>query len=177
MHVEDAIKDAIREVKDYPKPGITFKDITPLLAQPALVRDAVKQMVSFFGSMKPDAVAACEARGFIFGSILAHELGCAFIPVRKAGKLPYRTIQQQYALEYGSATIEMHTDAVKPGWQVLVHDDVLATGGTAEATAKLVRLSGGMVAGFSFILNLSFLQGEQKLIREFGIAPHSLVNY
>jgi len=177
MLVTDSIKAAIREVKDYPKPGIVFKDITPVLAQPELMRDAVREIADTFRSSKPDAVAACEARGFIFGSILAVELGCAFIPVRKAGKLPYKTFQQDYALEYGHATLEMHIDAVQPGWKVLVHDDVLATGGTAAATAHLIERAGGEVAGFSFIINLSFLMGEEKLKREFGITPHSLVTF
>ena len=177
MQVADAIKAALREVKDYPKPGIVFKDITPVLAQPDLMRDAVKEIAAIYRPSKPDAVAACEARGFIFGSILAVELGCAFIPVRKAGKLPYKTFQQDYALEYGHATLEMHVDAVKPGWKVLVHDDVLATGGTAAATGHLIQRAGGDVAGFSFIINLSFLLGEEKLKNEFGIAPYSLVNF
>jgi len=177
MQVSEAIKATLREIKDYPKPGIVFKDITPVLAKPDLMRDSVKQIASFYRDAKPDAVAACEARGFIFGSILALELGCAFIPVRKAGKLPYKTLSQDYALEYGHSTLEMHVDAVKPGWKVLVHDDVLATGGTAIATANLIERAGGTLAGFSFIINLSFLQGGEKLLREFGIHPYSLVTY
>ena len=177
MQVADALKATIREVKDYPKPGIVFKDITPVLARPELMRDAIRQIADVFRPTKPDALAACEARGFIFGSLLAVELGCAFIPVRKAGKLPYKTLKQDYALEYGHATLEMHIDAVQPGWKVLVHDDVLATGGTAAATADLIKRAGGEVAGFSFIINLSFLLGEEKLKREFGITPHSLVTF
>jgi adenine phosphoribosyltransferase len=177
MHVTDAIKAALREIKDYPKPGIVFKDITPVLAQPELMRGAVRQIADVYRPMKPDAVAACEARGFIFGSILAVELGCSFIPVRKEGKLPYKTLKQEYALEYGHATLEMHIDAVKPGYKVLVHDDVLATGGTAAATAYLIQRAGGNVAGFSFIINLSYLLGEEKLKRDFGITPYSLANY
>lgn len=177
MEVADAVKAALREVKDYPKPGIIFKDITPVLAQPALMRDAVRKIADAFRDSKPDAIAACEARGFIFGSILAVELGCAFIPVRKAGKLPYKTLQQEYALEYGTATLEMHVDALRPGWKVLVHDDVLATGGTAAATGYLVQRAGGTVSGFSFIINLSFLSGEDKLIKEFEIKPYSLVTF
>lgn len=177
MEVTDSIKAALREVKDYPKPGIVFKDITPILAQPDLMRNAVRAIADAYRSSKPDAVAACEARGFIFGSILAMELGCPFIPVRKAGKLPYKTLKQDYALEYGHATLEMHVDAVQTGWNVLVHDDVLATGGTAAATAYLIQRAGGNVLGFSFIINLSFLLGEEKLKREFGISPHSLVSF
>jgi adenine phosphoribosyltransferase len=177
MEVTNAIKASLREVKDYPKPGIVFKDITPVLAQPDLMRDSVRQIAEFFRATKPDAVAACEARGFIFGSILAVELGCAFIPVRKAGKLPYKTLKQDYALEYGHATLEMHVDAVQPGWKVLVHDDVLATGGTAVATANLIQRAGGTVDGFSFIINLSFLLGQEKIRNEFGIEPYSLVTF
>ena len=177
MELTDKIKQSIRDVRDYPKPGVVFKDITPLLANPALVQDVVKKIVEEFRSMKIDAVAATEARGFIFGSILAHELGCAFIPVRKAGKLPYKTQQQRYELEYGSAAVEMHVDAVRPGWRVLVHDDLLATGGTAGATAGLVEALQGVVAGFSFVINLSFLPGEVSLQQRFGVKPHYLVSY
>ena len=177
MELTSKIKGAIREVRDYPRPGIVFKDITPLLAHPELVQDAVRRIVEEFRSMNIDAVAATEARGFIFGSILAHELGCAFIPVRKAGKLPFRTQQQRYDLEYGSAAVEMHVDAVKPGWRVLVHDDLLATGGTARATAELIEALQGIVVGFSFVINLSFLPGEQRLFERFGIKPHYLVSY
>ena len=177
MEVANAIKASLREIKDYPKPGIVFKDITPVLAQPDLMRASVRQIAEHFRDSKPDAVAACEARGFIFGSILAVELGCAFVPVRKAGKLPYKTFKQDYALEYGHATLEMHIDAVKPGWKVLVHDDVLATGGTAIATANLIQQAGAHVAGFSFIINLNFLLGHEKIKQEFGIQPYSLVTF
>ncbi len=177
MQLTENIKSSIREIKDYPKPGVIFKDITPMLARPEIVRDVVRQIVEEFKEAHIDAVAATEARGFIFGSILAHELNCAFIPVRKAGKLPYRTQKQQYDLEYGTAAIEMHVDAVKPGWRVLVHDDLLATGGTAAATADLVEALQGTVAGFSFVVNLSFLPGEQKLQKRFGAKVHYLVSY
>lgn len=177
MQVEDSIKAVLREIKDYPKPGVVFKDITPVLARPTLMRDSMRQIADHYRDRRPDAVAACEARGFIFGSILAVELGCAFIPVRKAGKLPYKTLKQDYSLEYGQATLEMHIDAVQPGWQVLVHDDVLATGGTAVATGNLIQRAGATIAGFSFIINLSFLRGEEKLVEAFGIQPYSLVNY
>lgn len=177
MEVSDRIKQFIRDVQDYPKPGITFKDITPLLAQPEVVREAVLMMAAEFRESGIDAVAATEARGFIFGSMLAQELGCAFIPVRKAGKLPFRTQQQQYDLEYGTAIVEMHVDAVKPGWKVLIHDDLLATGGTAGATASLVQALQGTVIGFSFLINLSFLPGEGKLKEHFGVRTHYLVRY
>lgn len=177
MQLSEKIKQTIRDVKDYPKPGIVFKDITPVLADPALVKEIVQEIVGNFKSQRIDAVASTEARGFIFGSILAHELNCGFIPVRKAGKLPFKTRAQKYDLEYGSATIEMHEDAVKPGWRVLVHDDLLATGGTAGATADLIQGLNGIIAGFSFVINLSFLPGEKNLMSRFGVKPHYLVSY
>lgn len=171
------LKTTIRDVKDYPNPGIVFKDITPVLADPVLCAAIVKQMVREFSSLRIDAVAAVEARGFIFGSILAHELNCSFIPVRKAGKLPFTTRSKRYELEYGSASIEMHSDAVKPDHRILVHDDLLATGGTACAAGELVRDLGGILAGFSFVINLGFLPGEQNITGRFGVKPHYLVSY
>jgi adenine phosphoribosyltransferase len=177
MQLAEKIKRTIRDVHDYPKPGIVFKDITPVLADPLLVHEIVAEMVSVFKSEKIDAVAAAEARGFIFGGMLAYALSCSFIPVRKAGKLPYQTRSREYQLEYGSSSIEMHTDVIKPGWRVLVHDDLLATGGTAGATADLVQTFGGTVAGFSFLVNLDFLPGKRNLTDRFGIPPHYLVSY
>ena len=177
MQLSEKIKRAIRDVKDYPKPGIVFKDITPILADPGLRREIVDALVQEFRSQKIDAIASTEARGFIFGSILAYELGCPFILVRKAGKLPYQTRSAEYSLEYGTAKVEMHIDSVKQGWRVLVHDDLLATGGTAGATADLIQHSDGVIAGFSFIINLSFLPGAENLEKRFGIKPHYLVNY
>lgn len=175
--LEDQIKATVRDVKDYPKPGIIFKDITPVLANPVLVDNIIIQLKNDFKAMHIDALAAVEARGFIFGAMLARELNCSFIPVRKSGKLPYTSIKQEYYLEYGKASIEMHTDAIKPGQRVLVHDDLLATGGTAGATAKMVRQLGGEVVGFSFIINLSFLPGEKNLFEKFGVKPQYLVKY
>jgi len=177
MQLSEKIKRAIRDVKDYPKPGIVFKDITPILADTALRKEIVDALVQEFRSQKIDAIASTEARGFIFGSILAYELGCPFILVRKAGKLPYQTRSAEYSLEYGTAKVEMHIDSVKQGWRVLVHDDLLATGGTAGATADLIQHSDGVIAGFSFIINLSFLPGAEHLEKRFGIKPHFLVNY
>lgn len=171
------IKEAIRDVQDYPKPGILFKDITPLFANPTLVSEVVACWVEEYKSQKIDAVLGVEARGFIFGSVLAHELNCSFIPVRKAGKLPYKVISQSYALEYGNSSIEMHIDAVKPGQRILIHDDLLATGGTAGAAADLVARAGGSIAGFSFLINLSFLPGEQNLKDRFGVNPHYMISY
>jgi adenine phosphoribosyltransferase len=177
MQLRDEIKASIREVEDYPKPGIIFKDITPVLAKPALVRDIISALVTYWKPMKLDAIAAVEARGFILGSILAHQLECSFIPIRKSGKLPYLTKRETYTLEYGTSTIEMHTDAVQPGNNVLIHDDLLATGGTAAAAGRLIKSSGGTIAGFSFLINLSFLPGTQNLLSEFGIAPNYLIDY
>jgi len=173
----EEIKSAIRDVQDYPKPGIVFKDITPIFNDPKLVRKIVKALAEEYGSQKIDAIASVEARGFIFGSVLANELGCRFIPIRKAGKLPFKTRSQSYALEYGTATIEIHDDAIQPGWRVLVHDDLLATGGTAAATADLIKSFDGTLVGFSFLVNLSFLPGEQKLIDRYGLNSHYLVRY
>lgn len=175
--LETRIRNAVRDIKDYPKPGILFKDITPILADPQLVRDITAELVNTYKSRKIDALVGVEARGFIFGSILAHELSCRFIPVRKAGRLPYQTRSQEYALEYGTARMEMHIDAIQPGWKVLVHDDLLATGGTAGAAADLVKSFGGDVLGFSFLINLGFLPGEDRLTKRFGVKPESLVSY
>lgn len=177
MSLEEKIKLNIRDVSDYPKPGILFKDITPVLADPTLMREIIQAMGNEYKQKKIEAIASVEARGFIFGGMLAHELNCSFLPVRKTGKLPYKTFSQEYALEYGTAAVEMHIDAVKEGSRVLIHDDLLATGGTAAAAARLVKQAGGVVAGFSFLINLSFLPGERKLIDEFGLKPHFLVNY
>jgi adenine phosphoribosyltransferase len=177
MQLSEKIKRAIRDVNDYPKPGIVFKDITPVLADPALRKEIVDGLVQEFKPQNIDAIASTEARGFIFGSILAYELGCPFILVRKAGKLPYQTRSAEYNLEYGTAKVEMHIDSVRPGWRVLIHDDLLATGGTAGATADLIQHSEGVIAGFSFIINLSFLPGAEHLEKRFGVKPHYLVNY
>jgi len=175
--MSEKLKAFLRDVPDFPKPGIVFKDITPLLAAPEARREVVKLLAEQFKSTPIDALAAVEARGFLFGSLLAEEMQIPFLPVRKSGKLPYHTVKEEYQLEYGTASIEMHTDAVKPGWRVLVHDDLLATGGTACAAGAIIRRLGGEVAGFSFLINLSFLPGEKTLKKQFGIAPHYLINY
>jgi adenine phosphoribosyltransferase len=177
MPLEEKIKNTIRDVPDYPKAGIVFKDITPVLSSPALVKEIANSLKKRFADEQIDAIAATEARGFIFGSILALELGCRFIPIRKKGKLPFTTRSQEYQLEYGVATVEIHTDAIKPGDRVLIHDDLLATGGTAGAAADLVKSFDGVVVGFSFIINLSFLPGEDNLIQKHGVTPHYLVKY
>ena len=177
MTVEKTIHSLLRDVPDFPKPGIIFKDITPLLSEPAARKEVVEAIGNHYRHAGVEAVAGVEARGFIFGMLIAQELGVPFIPIRKSGKLPYRKISQEYSLEYGTASIEMHVDAFVPGCKVLVHDDLLATGGTAEASGKMIRRLKGEVIGFSFIINLAFLPGEQKLINEFGVKPHYLVSY
>ena len=177
MSLTDQLKSTIRDVEGYPKPGIVFKDITPVLANAALMKSIVGHIAGYYRDKQIDAIAAIEARGFILGSILAHELGCSFIPVRKTGKLPYSTRRQRYDLEYGTAEIEMHTDAISTGNRVLIHDDLLATGGTAAAAGKLVKSFGGEIAGFSFLINLSFLPGSKVIEDQFGMRPHFLVKY
>lgn len=177
MTLPDKIRSKIRDVHGYPKPGIVFKDITPVLADPGLMREIVDALVSRYREQRIDAIAAIEARGFILGSILAHSLGCAFIPVRKAGKLPYHTRKKKYDLEYGTAEIEIHADACQAGSRVLIHDDLLATGGTARAAGRLIEDLGAEVAGFSFLINLAFLPGQHLLEEEFGLVPDSLIRY
>lgn len=177
MLLSDRVKSQIRDVKDFPKPGIVFKDITPVFNDPALVDEMLNALVAAFRDKSIDAVAGIEARGFIFGALLAHGLKCRFIPIRKAGKLPYKTIAQEYALEYGTSKIEMHEDAIKPGERILVHDDLLATGGTATAAGELVKGAGGNLVGFSFIINLSFLPGEENVFKRFGVKPYYIVSY
>ena len=159
----DGLKKLIREVPDFPKQGILFYDITTLLKDSAGFASLIDQLASHYADKQVDVVLGIEARGFIFGPALAYKLGTGFVPVRKPGKLPAETIQFSYDLEYGSNTIEIHKDAVQPGQRVLIVDDLLATGGTAEAAAKLVRQLGGEVAGLAFVVELDFLSGRQKL--------------
>jgi adenine phosphoribosyltransferase len=175
--LEQKVKNVIRDVPDFPKPGILFKDITPILHHAELRKDIVIEISKFFINHQIDAVAGIEARGFIFGVGIADHLGVPFIPVRKSGKLPYEKLSESYDLEYGQASIEMHTDAIRKGWKVLVHDDLLATGGTAAATARLIHKLGGNLAGFSFLVNLGFLSGQNLLENEFLIKPHALITY
>lgn len=177
MLLADKIKEIIRDVPDFPKPGILFKDITPVLASPALVKEMVQSMAEEFGELKVDVIIGIESRGFIFGALLANELGLPFVPVRKAGKLPHKTISQSYALEYGEATLQIHHDALQPGSKVIIHDDLLATGGTAAAAGKLVQKLNAEVSAFSFLINLSFLKGEELLAANLGAKSHYLVSY
>jgi len=157
------IESTIRDVPDFPKKGIVFKDITTLLKNPIALRDKVQKMLKFCQGKEVDIVVGIEARGFISGALLAYELGCGFVPVRKPGKLPAETISESYTLEYGTNTVEIHTDAIAKGQKVLIIDDLLATGGTAKATCKLVERLGGDIVGLAFIVELLFLKGREEL--------------
>ena len=159
----DDLKAHIREIPDYPKPGILFYDITTLLADPWALRTTVDRFVEMFMDHDVDKVVGMESRGFMFAPILAYNLNTGFVPVRKPGKLPHTVIDETYDLEYGSDTVEMHQDGIRPGERVLIVDDLIATGGTAAATAKLVEAVKGEVAGFGFIIELTFLDGRKRL--------------
>jgi adenine phosphoribosyltransferase len=164
--IQEKIKSTIRDVNDFPKPGIVFKDITPVLKDPHLCSRIVEELAAklyYSGVKNLHAIAGAESRGFFFGFLLANKLGLPFIPIRNPGKLPFKTVSIEYDLEYGSSKIEMNEDAIQPGWNVLIHDDLLATGGTAAATAELIKRQGGNVAGFYFVVGLSFLNGAEKL--------------
>ncbi|MCF8277185.1 MAG: adenine phosphoribosyltransferase [Flavobacteriales bacterium] len=161
--LQSRVKQAIRDVPDFPKPGILFKDITPILLDHTLCLDIAESLAAHVKSWKVDAIVGVESRGFFFGMMMAQALKIPFIPVRKAGKLPYQTVSHQYELEYGTATVEMHTDVIQPGWNVLIHDDLLATGGTACAAAELIQKQKGKVAGFAFLVALDFLNGKDAL--------------
>ena len=170
----DDLKRHIREVPDFPKPGILFYDITTLLANPLALRQTVDRFVRLFASRRIDKVVGMESRGFLFGPIVAYDLLAGFVPVRKPGKLPAATVETRYELEYGSDALQMHADAVAPGERVLIVDDLIATGGTARAAAELVEASGGTVVGFGFIIELAFLKGRDKLA---GYEVESLIVY
>lgn len=159
----DWLRGLIRDIPDHPQPGVVFRDITPLLADPKGIRVAVDAIVERFEGFGVDAVAGIEARGFIFAAPVAYGLGAGFVPVRKAGKLPGVTTGEEYQLEYGTDRLEIHVDALKPGDRVLVVDDVLATGGTAAATARLIESVGAKVVGLGFVIELDFLSGRQQL--------------
>lgn len=163
MNLEEKIKSSIRNVPDFPKPGIVFKDITPILKDAKLCTEIAKGFVKNIRGMSVDAIVSTESRGFFFGFLIANKMGIPLIPLRKPGKLPYKTISHEYELEYGTAKVEMHVDALKKGWNVLVHDDLLATGGTAEASAILIERQKAKVAGFAFVVELGFLNGRKKL--------------
>ena len=161
--MEIKLENYIRDIKDFPKPGIVFKDITPLLSNPQVSKACLEQLLDLVGNQKIDTVVGVEARGFFFGNSLAQSLNAGFVPVRKPGKLPADTISQTYDLEYGTDTLQIHKDAIKPGDRVLIHDDILATGGTAKAVCNLVERLGGVVVQCNFLIALDFLQGAQKI--------------
>lgn len=162
----------IRDIPDFPKKGIIFKDITPLLGQADALRQSVEELARPYADLGVDSVAAIESRGFIFGSLVAQYLGVGFIPIRKPGKLPYKTVRISYELEYGKDTIEMHSDAVAPGQKVLMVDDLIATGGTMAAACELVGTAGGTIVGTAFVVELCFLRGRDRLSK-YGV--HSLI--
>ena len=168
------LKEQIRSIKDFPKPGIMFRDITTLLENPAALKDAADKIYQNVKDLGITKVVGIESRGFILGSILAERLNAGFVLIRKPGKLPSKTISESYELEYGTDSIEMHTDSIKPGDVVLLHDDLLATGGTAEAAVKLIEKAGGKIASIQFLIELTFLPGRGKLS---GYKIDSLISY
>ena len=174
MLSEATMKALIRDIRDFPSPGILFRDITPVLQDAKALNEVICSMVESAAAMKPDVIVGIESRGFILGVPVALELGVGFVPVRKAGKLPAETIRAEYALEYGTNVVEIHRDAIKPGMRVVIVDDLLATGGTAKAAVQLVEELGGTVAGICFLIELEFLKGRE-LFEGYNIS--SLVKY
>lgn len=173
MNIEvqvEALKAAIRDVPDFPKPGVVFKDITTLLQDPVLFRRSIDLLVAACGDRTVDKVVAIESRGFLFGGAVAHRLGAGLVPVRKPGKLPWKTVEASYELEYGTDNVEMHEDALTAGDRVLIVDDVIATGGTARAAGELTERLGATVSAFVFLVELTFLAGREKL------AGHDIVS-
>lgn len=169
------LESAIRDVHDFPKPGIVFKDITPVLGDPDLFRASLEHLAATAGDTKIDRVVGIDARGFIFAAGVAHILGAGFVPVRKKGKLPWTTRAMAYTLEYGESVVEIHEDAVKPGENVLLVDDLLATGGTAAAAIKLLKALDANIVATSFLIELAFLNGREKLDTTSPV--HSLISY
>ena len=174
--VETKLKAIIRDVLDFPTPGIVFKDITPLLQHPEMVQLVVEEFAKRIKHIEFEVIAGIESRGFLFGFLLAQYLNKPFVPIRKQGKLPFHTVSESYKLEYGQATIEMHEDAITKGTKVLLHDDLLATGGTVVAASKLIEKLGGEVAGYTFVISLDFLGSTGRLTR-FNDNIVSLVHY
>ncbi|MDE3190925.1 MAG: adenine phosphoribosyltransferase [Acidobacteriota bacterium] len=168
------LKSRIREVPDFPEPGVGFKDIAPLLGDPAALRQAVADLADWSAERKPDLVLGAEARGFWLGAAIACKVGCGFVPARRPGKLPPETVAARYALEYGENALEVNADAIERGARVVIHDDVLATGGTVEAIAGLVEQLGGDVVGINFVIDLTFLGGRERLQR---YDLHALISY
>ncbi len=174
--IQDTIKATIRDVNDLPKEGIVFKDITPILEDVELTREITLNFAEEARKLDVDAIMGVESRGFFWGMLIAQELKVPFIPVRKKGKLPYKTVSYKYDLEYGSAEIEVHEDAIREKSNILIHDDLLATGGTAAAAAEIAKLQGANVVGFSFLVILDFLNGTDRL-KEYSNNIKGLVNY
>jgi len=174
MSMHESLTALIRDIPDFPKPGIRFKDITPLLSDPSGLSLAVELMANPWRDHRPDLVVGAESRGFIFGTALAQSLSCGFVPVRKPGKLPYETVSVEYELEYGSDTLEMHKDAITPGQKVLLVDDLIATGGTAKAACDLIERLGGQVLGLVVLIELEELKGRDLMG---PIEVHSLLRY
>jgi adenine phosphoribosyltransferase len=168
------LRDRVRDVPDFPKPGIVFKDLMPLVADPVYFQAALDRLEELARPLEPDIILGAEARGFIFGGALADRLKCGFVPARKPGKLPWSTVEATYALEYGTDSLQVHADAIGRGARVIIHDDVLATGGTAKAKTELVELLGGEAVGLLFVIELAFLNGRKKLE---GYDVQSLITY
>ena len=168
------LRERIRDVPDFPREGILFKDVMPLIADPEYFADSIRQLAEWSRPREPDLILGAEARGFIFGGALAFELGAGFIAARKPGKLPWETVEATYELEYGTDSLHVHRDAVKPEARVIVLDDVLATGGTAKAKCEIVEELGGIVAGVLFVIELTFLNGRERLG---GYDVHALIQY
>jgi adenine phosphoribosyltransferase len=163
--ISKKIKDIIRSVSDFPKKGIHFKDITPLLLNPKISDEIVNEFINKLSHINIDAIVGVESRGFLFGFLLANKMGIPFIPIRKAGKLPSKTISIAYELEYGVSEIEIHIEDIQPGWNILIHDDLLATGGTALASCQLIEEANAKIAAFAFVVSLDFLNAKDKLIK------------
>ena len=170
------LKSLVRTIPDYPKPGIMFRDVTTLFGDPKGFKEAIVQMTRPFEGVGVDTVAGIEARGFILGGAIADRLGVGFTPIRKKGKLPWKTIGEEYTLEYGVDIIEIHEDAIAPGHRVLIVDDLIATGGTAEAAAKLMKRTGGEILGATFVIDLPDLGGVKRL-SDMGIKSHALMEF
>lgn len=174
--LENKINAVIRDVSDFPKPGILFKDITPIFRDAELCNQITDRLAAQLATQKIDAIVGVESRGFLFGFLLANKMNVPFVLIRKKGKLPYQTIAQTYDLEYGNATIEMQVNDIQPGWNIVLHDDVLATGGTAEASALLIKKQNANVAAFAFLIELEFLKGKEKLAN-YSSNIHSIIKY
>ena len=174
--LDSEINKIIREVVDFPKKGISFKDITPLLMDKAISDKIINQFIKRVEHLKIDAIVGVESRGFLYGFLLANKMRIPFVPIRKSGKLPRETLKYKYDLEYGSSEIEIHTNDIQENWNVLIHDDLLATGGTACAVAELIKLSNANVAGFAFVVSLNYLKPNEKLI-SYSSNIISLVEY